>query len=197
MQNSQPSNQTVAKLLEADADLAAQEVELNAQIQSIGEKRYSLKTVIDMFAPAHTTTTLPVATPAPIPVAKEQLQLTTPDTVVPELDVANVDTTEASASVAPTPQKQKAKKNSSPTSSKQNNQSASTKKQSKAPDTWQQYVKDEFSNVSLAEAVSEVMQQHSEQVLEIGIIDLFKNKKIWQVNLHPAFIGWILDILNP
>jgi hypothetical protein len=28
-------------------------------------------------------------------------------------------------------------------------------------------------------------------------IDLFKNKKIGQVNLHPACEGWILDILNP
>ena len=58
-----------------------------------------------MFAPAHTTTTLPVATPAPIPVAEEQLQLTTPDIVIPELDVSNADTTEASASVAATPQR--------------------------------------------------------------------------------------------
>ncbi len=171
MQNSQPSNPTVAKLLEADADLAAQEIELNAQIQSIGGKRHSLKTVIDMFAPAHTTAPLPVATPAPIPVAEEQLQPTTPDIVVPELNVANADTTEASASVAPTPQKQKAKNSSSSAASnKQSKKSAPTEKQSKAPDTWQQYVKDEFSNASLAEAVAEVMQQQPEQVLEIVTI---------------------------
>ena len=39
MQNSQSSNPTVAKLLEADANLAATEVELNVQIQSIQQKR--------------------------------------------------------------------------------------------------------------------------------------------------------------
>lgn len=169
MQDSQPSNPTVAKLLEVDADLAAQEVDLSAQLASVQSKRYSLKTVIDMFAPADTTDTVPVATPALRPVAEKQLQ-PTPSGVVPELNGANADTSEASASEAPTPQKQKAKKNPSPASSKQNNQFASTKKPSKAPDTWQQYIKDEFSNASLAEAVAEVMQQHEEKVLEIATI---------------------------
>lgn len=42
VQNSQADNPTVAKLLEADADLATQEIELSAQIQSIQEKRHSL-----------------------------------------------------------------------------------------------------------------------------------------------------------
>ncbi len=68
MQNSQPSNPTVAKLLEADAHLAAAEVELNAQIQSIGEKRHSLKTVSDMFAPVDLTDTS-VATSAQLEAA--------------------------------------------------------------------------------------------------------------------------------
>ena len=40
------SNPTVAKLLEVDALLATTEVELSAQLQSIQEKRHSLKTVI-------------------------------------------------------------------------------------------------------------------------------------------------------
>jgi hypothetical protein len=61
MPNSTFSNPTVAKLLEADADLAVQEVQLNAQIQSIREKRHSLNTVIEMFAPVDTAI-IPVAT---------------------------------------------------------------------------------------------------------------------------------------
>ena len=63
------SNPTVAKLLEVDAELAIQETELSAQLQSIQEKRRSLKTVIDLFAPTDTTTT-PIATPAQTPVAE-------------------------------------------------------------------------------------------------------------------------------
>jgi len=53
---SDTSNPTVAKLLEVDALLATAEVELSAQLQSIQEKRHSLKTVIELFAPTDTAT---------------------------------------------------------------------------------------------------------------------------------------------
>jgi NAD(P)-dependent dehydrogenase (short-subunit alcohol dehydrogenase family) len=171
MQNSLISNPTVAKLLEADADLAAQEVEVNAQIQSIQQKRHSLKTVIDLFAPVDTLNNTSVATPAPTPVVEEQLQLTVPDVVTPELNSAIADTT-AEGPVAPTTGKRQGKKNLTPTSSKQGKKSISTEKPSKNTNDWQQYVKDEFSNASLSEAVSEVMQQHLKQILEMtAIID--------------------------
>ena len=45
------SNATVAKLLEVDTQLATTEAQLSAQLKSIQEKRRSLKTVIDLFAP--------------------------------------------------------------------------------------------------------------------------------------------------
>lgn len=170
VQSSTSSNHTIAKLLEADADLAAQEVKLSAQLQSVQQKRQSLKTVIDMFAPAHTTDPVPVATPAQTLVAQEQPQLTTSDVAVLELSGVMPDITTSEAPEAPTPQKQKAKKNSSPNSTGQSKKSAPTGKQSKATDTWQQYVKDEFSNASLAEAVAQVMQQHEKKVLEIATI---------------------------
>ncbi len=184
MQNSSISNSTVAKLLEADADLAATEVELNAQLASVQEKRHSLKTVIDMFAPVDTATT-PIATPAQPPeaVAAQQVESTLPaqspvvqNVVSLELNSANVDTTEAEAPIASTSPKRQAKKNSSPTSSKQSKKSF-IKKSSKEVDTWQQCVKDEFYGATLSVAVAEVMQQQSEQVLEIAkIIDaIFTN----------------------
>ncbi len=177
VQNSQSSNPTIAKLLEADADLAAQEVKLNAQLTSVQEKRYSLKTVIDMFAPVDTAVTVPVATSAQPPetVAAQQVESTSTsqlpvvlDETSPELNSVSVDTTEAQA--APQPQKRQVKKNSSTPTTGQSQKSAPTGKQSKAPDTWQQYVKDEFYGATLSEAVSEVMQQHEKQVVEIAAI---------------------------
>ena len=66
MQNSQASDPTVAKLLEVDADLAVQEVELTLQLQSIQEKRHSLKNVISLFPPVDTATRTPVTTPTPV-----------------------------------------------------------------------------------------------------------------------------------
>lgn len=165
MQNSQSSNPTVAKLLEADAQLATQEAELNAQIQSIVEKRHSLKTVIDMFAPVNTADNTPVV----IPVAEEQPQPTVPDAALPESNSAIADnTTEAPAAIASP--KGQAKKNSSSPTAKQSKKSVPIKKSSKETDTWQQYVKDEFYGATLSEAVSEVMQQREKEVLEIAII---------------------------
>jgi outer membrane protein TolC len=70
------SNPTVAKLLEADAFLATSEAQLSAQLQLIQEKRHSLKTVIDLFAPTDTTTVTPIATPAQTPVAEAEVEVT-------------------------------------------------------------------------------------------------------------------------
>ena len=84
----------------------------------------------------------------------------------PELEDTTIDTTEA----APSTQKRQVKKNPSSTTSKSNKKSAPTKEASKEVDTWQQYVKEDFSNASLAEAVAEVMQQQQKQVLEITAI---------------------------
>lgn len=168
MQNSQASNPTVTKLLEADAELAAQEAELNAQLQSVQQKRHSLKTVIDMFAPAHTADPVPGATPALTQVTEEHPQPTAPDVSLLQSNGAMTNIT-ANAPAA-TPPKRQAKKNSSPASSKQGKKSTSTKEPSKNTNDWQQYVKDEFYGATLSEAVSEVMQQHSKQVVEIAAL---------------------------
>ena len=165
MQNSTFSNPTVAKLLEADAQLAAQEVELNAQIQSIQEKRHSLKTVINMFAPVGTANNTLVTTL----VAEEQRQPTVPDVTLPESNGAVTDNT-AETPTASTPSKRQAKKNSSSATSKQSKKSAPIKESSQQADTWQQCVKDEFYGATLSEAVAEVMQQHSGELLETATI---------------------------
>lgn len=177
MTNSQFDNPTVAKLLEADADLAAQEVELNAQLTSVQEKRHSLKTVIDMFAPVNTAVTVPVATSVQPPeaIAAQQVESTSTsqspvvqDVPSPELNGVTVDTSEAQA--APQTQKRQAKKSLSSPSSKQSKKSAPINKSSQQADTWQQYVKDEFYGATLSEVVAEVMQQHSKQVVEIAAL---------------------------
>ena len=142
---------------------AAQEVELTLQLQSIQEKRHSLKNVINLFPSVNTAAPTPVVVPTPV--VEEQAQPPVPEVATPELEDTTVDTTEA----APSTQKQQGKKNPSSTS-KSNKKSLPTKNVNKEADTWQQYVKEDFITASLAEAVAEVMQQHSEQVLEITAI---------------------------
>ena len=167
MQNSSisspTSNSIFAKLLEVDADLAVTEAQLAAQLQSIQEKRHSLKNVISLFPPVDAAHP-PVVTPTPV--VEKQAQLPVPEVATPELEDTTIDTTEA----APSTQKRQGKNNPSFTTNKSNKKSAPTKEASKEADTWQQYVKDDFINASLAEAVAEVMQQKQEQVLEITAI---------------------------
>ncbi len=167
MQNSSlsspTSNSIVAKLLEINADLAATEAQLAAQLQSIQEKRHSLKNVISLFPPGDAARP-PVVTPTPV--VEEQAQAPVPEVVTPELEDTTIDTTEAALST----QKRQGKKNPSSTTSKSNKKSAPTKEASKEADTWQQYLKEDFINASLAEAVAEIMQQQQEQVLEITTI---------------------------
>ena len=168
------SNPTVAKLLEADAELATQEDQFSAQLQSIQEKRKSLKTVIDLFAPTDTATATAIATPAQTPVAEEstevtdeQTESTAEDMVTPEPESPKPDTTtDAKAPTVSDATKRQAKKNSSPTSKKQSTKSLPKKKASDELETWHEYLRDEFSNATLATAVSEVMQRQPEQVLD-------------------------------
>ncbi len=50
--------------------------------------------------------------------------------------------------------------------------------------------------LALSFAIWQMSLSHALGTL-IFLLDLFKNKEIWQANRHPAFTGWILDILNP
>jgi hypothetical protein len=164
VQNSISSDPIVVTLLAIDAKLAAQEVELTLQLQSIQEKRHSLTNVISLFPPVDTAAPTPVVTSTPV--VKKLAQPPVPEVATPELEDITIDATEA----APSTQKREGKKNSSPANSKSNKKSVPTKEASKEADTWQQYVKEDFINASLAEAVAEVMQQQEQQVLEITAI---------------------------
>lgn len=176
--NSTPSSDsTIAKLLEVSADLAAQEADLTAQLVSIQEKRHSLKTVIDMFAPGDVATyATSVVTPAQTLVTAAEPQKAEVEAEPTDVDVTPKalndakTATPADAQVSAKGAKRQTKTSSSASSSKQDQKSAPAKELSKAPNTWQQYVTGEFSNASLAEAVAQVMQQHSKQVIEIATI---------------------------
>ena len=162
MQNSQFSDPTVAKLLEVDADLAATEVELTLQLQSIQEKRHSLKNVISLFPPVDNATPTSVTTPTPV--VEDVADIT--EAATPELDEVKTDTTEA----APQPSKRQGKRNLSPSNSKPSKKAAPAKEITKEVAIWQQYLRDEFVPDNLSVAVFDVMQQQPEQVLEITAI---------------------------
>jgi hypothetical protein len=164
VQNSQSSEPIVTQLLEIDTNLATQEVELTLQLQSIGEKRHSLKNVISLFSPGDTATPTTVA--APTPVVKDIAEPPVQEEITPELDEVTTETTEA----APQPPKRQGKRNLSTNSNKPSKKSAPAKETVKEAAIWQQYLQDQFVTDSLAVAVFEVMQQQPERVLEITAI---------------------------
>ena len=225
-QNYQPadtiSDPTVAKLLEVDSDLADQEALLLAQLESIGEKRRSLKIVIDLFGDADTTTmaeesalavaasngtsvqiqsanwvvdsTEPVSpldetvadaelesspvftapdqtsivesepdsTPLKAPSAKKTKQPAAKKTATK----TELSTTDQTLSVEDT-QSSKAKSVSSASKTKQ---PTAAKKTAKTSGRWQDYLREEFSNSALSEAVGQVLQRQPEEVLETAAI---------------------------
>ena len=164
MQNSQSSEPIVTQLLEIDNKLATKEVELTLQLQSIQEKRHSLKNVISLFPPLDNTTPTTVAklTPVVEDVAEPQ------EAAIPE--ELNEVTTKITETAPQPPPKRKGKRNLSPNSDKLNKKPAPAKETIKEAAIWQQYLQDEFIKDSLAVAVFEVMQQQPDRVLEITTI---------------------------
>ena len=153
----------VAQLLEIDTDLAATEAELTLQLQSIQEKRHSLKNVISLFPPVDNAPPTPVTPPTPV--VKDVADIT--EATTPELDEVTTDTTEAVSQ----PPKRQGKRNLSPSNSKPSKKAAPAKEITKeVVAIWQQYLQDQFVTDTLAVAVFEVMQQQPERVLEITAI---------------------------
>lgn len=226
VQNYQPadtiSDPTVAKLLEVDSDLAHQEALLLAQLESIGEKRRSLKIVIDLFGDADTTTmaeesALAVAasngtsvqiqsanwvvdstesvSPLDETVADAELEsspvFTAPDqTSIVESEPDSTPLKAPSAKKTKQPAAKKTATKTEPTTTEQTlsaedtqsskaksvssasktKQPTAAKKTAKTSGRWQDYLREEFSNSALSEAVGQVLQRQPEEVLETAAI---------------------------
>ena len=174
--SNQTSNSTLALLLEVDSELAVAEAELLFQLESVQEKRWSLKTVISMFATADEVSAAPIESPAPAPPAAEtngQLEPVSENSSSLSLEIAKAITT-ASVQTEAVPANQSnrtEKKASSPTSKNKN----TLKEKQKANATrrgsgWQDYLRKEFSQTSLPEAVYSVLQRSSDQVFELPAV---------------------------
>lgn len=216
------SDPTVAKLLEVDSSLADQEALLLAQLESIGEKRRSLKIVIDLFGDVDTTTmaeesALAVAaskgtsveiqfansvvdstesiSPLDEIIAEVELETSSASTTVDQTSIVEsgpdsmplkapsakktkqpaakktatkteLSTTDQTLSAEDT-QSSKAKSVSSASKTKQ---PTAAKKTAKTSGRWQDYLREEFSNSALSEAVGQVLQRQPEEVLETAAI---------------------------
>jgi hypothetical protein len=170
----QTSNSTLAKLLEVDSELAVQEAELLSQLEPIQEKRRSLKTVISLFTKADTPATVPVKEPAQTPPAETDKEL---EPVGENLAALPLETSKATATAEPGTEaavdtESKGAKQTAPSAPRRNKTTRFTQKAKAAKEApgWQQYMREEFSNTSLSEAVYTVLQRGADKVFEIPAI---------------------------
>ena len=167
----QTDNSTLAKLLEVDSQLTVQEAELLSQLESVQEKRRSLKTVISLFTKTDTATT-PVAEQAQTSSA-ESLRVKPVDEDLTVLPLENSNATTAAKSQAqasPDAKSKEAQTTAPATSRNKTTKPTHPAKVSRKGLGWQQYVREEFSHTSLSEAVSLVLQHQADKVFEIPAI---------------------------
>lgn len=168
----QSSDPTVTKLLEADAQLAAQEARLSTQLELVQSKRRSLKSVISLFTAEEDTTVGVVVSTALATTTvngKSEPTVLEAATLKPESADTTANTELETKAVEDT-QLSKTQQSSSSPREKQTKKHAPTKKSTRKTQRWQEYLRDQFSNATLSEAVSEVLQQQPDQLLEIAAV---------------------------
>lgn len=149
------SDPTLTKLLEVDSDLATQETQLTEQLEALQQKRKGLQTVIGIFAPGSETAVS--------------------NTALPKVDHQNGSVAAAVKSVveateAPETKLKRGKKMSSLSDKTKQKKTQTRAKGSRKTENWQQYMKREFGQASLPEAVSRVLQSHPKEALETPTI---------------------------
>lgn len=182
MINSQNSNNLSpaipAQLLEVESQLATQEAELTAQLESIQEKRKSLQIVIGLFGSDNGASE---NTPASVAEVEPSTNHQSPAVEAPAPEATRSDNNSDAVSEATveTPAAEEAKSSrKSPRGRKPAAKSAA--KPAKSPgkpgrkgkqgSDWQQYVRPEFGDTSLPEAISSVLNQQPDEV--VGVPEL-------------------------
>ena len=196
----QTSTSVLTKLLDVDADLAAQEATLSAQLEAVQEKRNSLKSVIGMFsstdagstpasvsaAPAASTSAAPAKQPGKPGrkprESKAQDAKTAPvaDEVAPPEPSTPTSPPEAETE-APAPTKGRRGRRANPDKPKRN------AKPARKLEGWQRYVRAEFGKTPLPEAVSVVLQRQPEDIIEVpAIVDAIFEQEMPQTVRNKA-----------
>ncbi len=168
--SNQTASSTLAKLLEVDSELAVTEADLLSQLESVQEKRRSLKTVLSIFTKeADTPGTAVESSVQNLPVEdSRKLEPVLEDLATSQLDTSGITAT-AEPLAAPTTKSEGAK-----TARSSTKKSKTTTKQkagvANIASGWQPYVREEFNNISLPSAVHAVLQREAERVFEIPAV---------------------------
>ncbi len=157
----------LAQLLEIDSQLSSQEAQLHSQLESIQEKRKSLQVVISLFTDADKTSVAPFEEKASLPVAQIDRE---PENFEESQAFVESDKDELLTRSLTTPESRKGKKAAAFSKKKSQTRKSQLKRTFKQAPGWQHYLRAEFRNSSLPQAVSSVLQSQTELVWEIAAV---------------------------
>ncbi|HHP7245757.1 MAG TPA: hypothetical protein ACFE0H_13845 [Elainellaceae cyanobacterium] len=165
--SSKPAPESMeTKLLEIESDLAAQEAQIAAQLQTLQDKRKSLQTVIHMFG-AEPDAMLDASVAGDDALATDVSDVSDHSRSAVTSDVAEVSPEPTSSP------RGRQKKEASPTKSRTASKSSSkssTKRAGKKSDEWGAYLKPKYRDRPLLQAVLSVLEQYPDQVVEVPYI---------------------------
>jgi glucan-binding YG repeat protein len=164
------TSSTLAQLLEIDTQLSVQEAHLSAQLESIQHKRQSLQVVIALFDETDKTdVAAPIEETITTTRAQNEKQ---PESVEEEKVVSQTDKDKLliPAPIAPASKTDKKTATSSAKKSQTRKSQTSKSKTVKQPPGWQQYLREDFRNSSLPQAISEVLHSQPERVWDISAV---------------------------
>jgi len=158
------TSSTLPQLLDIDSQLSFQEAQLLSQLESIQQKRQSLQVVISLFNEAEKAL---VAAPIEKEISTSQAQTVDESQAVVEPEPQESLTT---STPTPTPASTTVKKRTTPTNKKSQTKKTRSKKAAKPVVGWQQYLKEEFSNSSLPQAIAQVIHSNAKRVWNIASV---------------------------
>jgi len=164
----QTTDATLSKLLEVDADLAAQVAALTVQLENVQEKRRSLQTVIAMFT--STDSFAEVEEKQPHTATAEVNGQLEPATEVSQEPLNTAPVAELNGEVTTDSSPQQAEEPQPSGSKRRSTRASKVAKPSGRSKGWQHYLLPEVANLSLPEAVSVVLQRQGDEVFDVSTI---------------------------
>jgi hypothetical protein len=162
------TDSTLAQLLAIDSQLSIQESQLLAQLESIQQKRQSIQVVIGLFKEtdkAHVAEAIEEKTSTPQAQSENQ-----PKSVEEEKVVSQTDKDKLPITAPIAPASKTGKKTTTSASKKKPTKKTQASKTVKQTPGWQQYLREDFRNSSLPQAIASVLHSDAKQVWDSAAV---------------------------
>jgi hypothetical protein len=162
-----PTDATLSKLLEVEAELAAQVAALTLQLEAAQDKRRSLQTVIAMFTPSDSSAVLEEQQPQ---IATAEINGLDSAAAVSGKPLSGAPIAEVNGEVIPDSATEPTEEPQPSGSKRRSTRGSKAVKSSSRTKGWQHYLLPEFAKLSLPEAVAIMFQRQRDEVFDISML---------------------------